>query len=64
MSFRAGDKVEIVSCSDDPRAVGLTGRIEDEVPPGLLTEGRWTVGGIDVFVGPVLCRTAELRKVN
>ncbi|MEE1773235.1 hypothetical protein PUR34_34995 [Streptomyces sp. JV185] len=59
--FKAGDKVRIVRCEDDPRAVGRTGRIVDEVPPGPLTEGRWTVNGISLFIGPVLCHASELR---
>ncbi|WP_385622994.1 hypothetical protein PXH67_31600 [Streptomyces sp. P8-A8] len=61
MSFKAGDKVRIVSCQDDPRAAGRTGRIVDEVPPGPLTGGRWTVNGISIFIAPVLCHTHELR---
>ncbi|MFJ2134220.1 hypothetical protein ACIOMQ_25695 [Streptomyces sp. NPDC087845] len=61
MSFKAGTKVRIVSCEDDPRAVGKTGRIVDEVPPGPLTEGRWTVHRISPFIAPVLCHTHELR---
>ncbi|MFD3542299.1 hypothetical protein ACFWUQ_22810 [Streptomyces sp. NPDC058662] len=31
--FNAGAEVEILSCEDDPRAKGKTGRIVDEVPP-------------------------------
>ncbi|MDT9686719.1 hypothetical protein RND61_32340 [Streptomyces sp. TRM76323] len=61
MSFQAGDKVLIVSCEDDPRAAGRTGRIVDEVPPGPLTGGRWTVNGISWLIAPVLCHTHELR---
>lgn len=59
--FQAGDKVTIMSCEDDPRAVGKTGRIVDEVPPGALTAGRWTVIRISPLIGPVLCRPQELR---
>ncbi|MDJ1138544.1 hypothetical protein [Streptomyces iconiensis] len=62
--FTAGDTVRIVSCEDDPRAAGRTGRIVDEVPPGPLTAGRWTVHGVGPLVGPVLCRTDELRKTG
>ncbi|MFD8142492.1 hypothetical protein [Streptomyces sp. NPDC059708] len=62
--FHAGDKVLIVSCDDDPRAVGKTGRIVDEVPPGPLTQGRWTVNGISIWIAPVLCRASELRVIN
>ncbi|MFE7268523.1 hypothetical protein ACFU9B_42240 [Streptomyces sp. NPDC057592] len=62
MTFTAGDEVLIVSCADDPRAVGRTGRIVDEVPPGPLTEGRWTVHRISLFIAPVLCHTHELRR--
>lgn len=62
--FQAGQKVLIVSCEDDPRAVGKTGRIVDEVPPGALTAGRWTVIRISAFIGPVLCRTSELQALN
>ncbi|MET9974085.1 hypothetical protein ACFYOI_02760 [Streptomyces microflavus] len=61
MPFKAGDRVRIVSCEDDPRAAGRTGRIVDEVPPGSLTEGRWTVHGIGLLIGPALCHTSELR---
>ncbi|WP_043271960.1 hypothetical protein [Streptomyces sp. CT34] len=63
MTFQANDTVLIVSCEDDPRAAGKTGRIIDEVPPGHLTNNRWTVGSISLLIGPVLCRTSELRKV-
>ncbi|MFB6942313.1 hypothetical protein ACFWGL_00065 [Streptomyces sp. NPDC060286] len=59
--FKAGDKVRIVRCEDDPRAAGRTGRIVDEVPPGPLTKGRWTVNQIGFLIGPVLCDTSELR---
>lgn len=61
--FEAGDKVRIVACADDPRAVGKTGRIVDEVAPGPLTEGRWTVNRISLLIGPVLCHGSELQKV-
>ncbi|MFJ2180390.1 hypothetical protein ACIOJG_07175 [Streptomyces anulatus] len=61
--FKAGDRVRIVSCADDPRAAGKTGRILDDVPPGPLTRGRWTVRGIGLLIGPVLCHTSELRLV-
>ncbi|MEU8507127.1 hypothetical protein AB0C40_20820 [Streptomyces brevispora] len=61
MPFTAGDKVRIISCDDDPSAAGRTGRIIDEVPPGPLTGGRWTVHGISFLIGPVLCHTHELR---
>ncbi|MFE7387985.1 hypothetical protein [Streptomyces sp. NPDC057582] len=61
--FQAGDKVRIVSCADDPRAAGRTGRIVDEVPPGPLTDGKWTVGGIGLLIAPVLCSTGELQKL-
>ncbi|WP_406484262.1 hypothetical protein [Streptomyces microflavus] len=61
MPFQAGDRVRIVSCEDDPRAAGRTGRIVDDVPPGPLTEGRWTVQGIGLLIGPALCHTSELR---
>ncbi|MET7661183.1 hypothetical protein ABZS99_20215 [Streptomyces sp. NPDC005463] len=63
MAFKAGDKVRIVSCADDPRAVGKTGRIVDEVPPGHLTSGRWTVGNIALLIAPVLCSAGELQKL-
>lgn len=61
--FRAGDEVLIVSCEDDPRAVGHTGRIVDEVPPGPLTGGRWTVNRIGLLIGPVLCHANELTTI-
>lgn len=59
--FQAGQKVLIVSCEDDPRAVGKAGRIVDEVAPGPLTSDRWTVHRISPLIGPVLCRPQELR---
>ncbi|MEU6238689.1 hypothetical protein [Kitasatospora sp. NPDC047058] len=61
--FNAGDKVLIVACEDDPRAVGRTGYIVDEVPPGPLTAGRWTINGIGLLIGPTLCHSHELRRV-
>ncbi|MFI8177954.1 hypothetical protein ACIF6H_32190 [Streptomyces microflavus] len=61
--FNAGDKVRIVACADDPRAVGKTGRIVDEVAPGPLTGGRWTVNGISIWIAPVLCHGHELQKI-
>ncbi|MBX9423535.1 hypothetical protein [Streptomyces lateritius] len=62
--FRAGDKVLIVACEDDPRAIGKTGRVLDEVPPGPLTGGRWTVDRISWLIAPVLVHTHEIRKVG
>lgn len=62
MDFSAGERVLITSCEDDPRAAGRIGRVVDEVPPGPLTAGRWTVNNISLLIGPVLCTTAELRK--
>lgn len=62
--FHANDKVLIVSCDDNPRAIGKTGRIVDGAPPGLLTQGRWTVHRIDILVAPVLCRTDELQHIE
>ncbi|MEU7201415.1 hypothetical protein [Streptomyces sp. NPDC045470] len=64
MSFHAGQTVLIVSCEDDPRAAGRTGRIVDEAPPTHRTDGRWTVHGASIHIGPVLCRTSELRAVG
>ncbi|MFC9742933.1 hypothetical protein ACFVKC_34095 [Streptomyces noursei] len=62
--FQAGDEVQILTCADDPRATGRTGRIIDEVPPGPLTEGRWTVHGVGLLIGPILCHTHELRPTG
>lgn len=62
--FQAGDEVFIVSCDDDPRAAGRVGRVVDEVPPGPLTGGRWTVHGIGLLIGPVLCHGSDLVKVG
>lgn len=62
--FRGGQKVLIVACVDDPRAVGKTGRVLDEVPPGPLTEGRWTVDRISIWIAPVLCHTHELKAID
>lgn len=59
--FQAGQEVLIVSCEDNPRAAGRTGRIVDETPPGPLTNGRWTVHRIGLLISPVLCHTHELR---
>lgn len=61
--FKAGDKVLIVSCEDDSRAVKKTGRIVDDGLPGPLTDGRWTVHRISFLIGSVLCRTSELRRL-
>ncbi|MFJ4842093.1 hypothetical protein [Streptomyces sp. NPDC088746] len=63
-TFKSGDEVRIVSCEDDPRAAGRTGRIVDEVPPGPLTQGRWTVNRVGLLIGPVLCHSHELRKTG
>lgn len=62
--FQANDEVRILSCTDDPRAAGRTGRIIDQVPPGPLTGGRWTVGGISFLIGPVLCHSHELARTG
>lgn len=62
--FQAGDEVKILSCEDDPRAGGKTGKVIDEVPPGPLTGGRWTVHGIGLCIGPVLCHAHELRQTG
>lgn len=56
-------RVRITSCADDPRAKGKTGRIVDEVPPGPLTEGRWTVKVDALLIGTVLCHSSELRPI-
>ncbi|MFE1729952.1 hypothetical protein ACFW6X_07255 [Streptomyces bacillaris] len=61
--FQAGQEVLVVACEDDLRAVGRTGRTVDEVPPGPLTNGRWTVHRIGLLIGPVLCHSHELRPV-
>ncbi|MFI7020118.1 hypothetical protein [Streptomyces sp. NPDC050164] len=62
--FEAGEEVLIVSCEDDPRAAGRTGRIVDEVAPGPLTDFRWTVNGIGILIGPVLCHGHELQSTG
>ncbi|MFJ4879934.1 hypothetical protein ACIP93_32670 [Streptomyces sp. NPDC088745] len=64
MTFNGGDKVQIMSCADDPRAAGRTGVVLDEVPPGPLTNHRWTVAGISWLIAPVLCETREIRKID
>ncbi|MFI2202684.1 hypothetical protein ACH47Z_18265 [Streptomyces sp. NPDC020192] len=61
MSFSAGDRVLIARCEDDSRAVGKTGEIVDEVLPGPLTQGRWTVK-VNFWIGTVLCHSHELSK--
>lgn len=62
--FRAGQTVRIVACEDDPRAVGKTGRVLDEVPPGPLTNGRWTVDRISWLIAPVLVHAHEIEPVD
>ncbi|MDX2560490.1 hypothetical protein PV371_12640 [Streptomyces sp. TX20-6-3] len=62
--FRPGDRVLIVACEDDPRAVGKTGRVLDEVPPGPLTAGRWTVDRISIWIAPVLVHAHEIQKIG
>lgn len=62
--FQARDKVLIVCCEDDPRAVGKTGRIVDEVPPSHLTAGRWTVHQVSIWIAPVLCHLHGLRLLT
>lgn len=62
MAFNAGDRVRIVACADNPRAVGKVGRIVDEVPPGPLTGGRWTVHGLGLLTGPVLVHAHEIQR--
>jgi hypothetical protein len=62
--FTAGDEVLITSCADDPRAAGRTSVIVDEVPPGPLTGGRWTVKAIGLPLALVLCHAQELRKTG
>lgn len=63
-AFNAGDVVRILSCEDDPRAVGRLGVIVDEVPPGPLTQGRWTVGQVGFLIAPVLCHAHELATTD
>ncbi|WP_369199007.1 hypothetical protein [Streptomyces djakartensis] len=62
--FQAGDEVQIVSCADDPRAVGKTGWVRDEVAPGPLTQGRWTVKVDAFWIADVLCHPHELSKTG
>ncbi|WP_053654038.1 hypothetical protein [Streptomyces sp. MMG1121] len=38
--------------ADDPRAVCRMGRIVDEVPPRPRTQGRRTVNGTGLLIGP------------
>jgi hypothetical protein len=57
------DRVRIIACADDPRAAGRTGRIVDEVQPGPLTEGRWTVKVDALLIGNVLCPSSELQPI-
>jgi len=64
MTFNAGVEVLITACADDPRAVGRTGVIVDEVAPGPLTEGRWTVGQVGWLIGNVLCHTHEITPTS
>ncbi|MFJ4343204.1 hypothetical protein [Streptomyces sp. NPDC088915] len=62
--FNAGDEVRFLACEDDPRAIGKTGRILDEVPPGPLTDYRWTVDQISIFIAPVLVHAHEIQKTG
>ncbi|SDL37716.1 hypothetical protein [Streptomyces indicus] len=62
--YQARDEVLIVTCEDDGRAAGKTGVILDEVPPGPLTEGRWTVKVDAFWIADVLCESGELRKTG
>lgn len=62
--FKSGDWVRVLACEDDPRAVGKVGIVVDEVPPGKLTQGRWTVRGLGIFIGPALCEASELQRVD
>ncbi|MFD9152299.1 hypothetical protein ACFWDF_34720 [Streptomyces diastaticus] len=62
--YQARDEVRIVSCADDGRAAGKTGVILDEVPPGPLTEGRWTVKVDAFWIADVLCEPGELEKTG
>ncbi|MGW0920125.1 hypothetical protein ACWD3J_14045 [Streptomyces sp. NPDC002755] len=63
MAVEPRGEVRIVSCADDPRAAGRTGRIVDEVPPGPLTAGRWTVKVHAIWIGTVLCPSSELQPI-
>jgi hypothetical protein len=63
-AFSARQRVRIVACEDDPRAVGRTGRIVDEVPPGELTASRWTVHLGSFLIGPILCHPHELKPID
>ncbi|WP_404871037.1 hypothetical protein ACI1MP_38115 (plasmid) [Kitasatospora griseola] len=64
MKFKAGDEVLITSCEDDPRAVGRTGRIVDELPPNELTDFRWTVNRIAWHIAPVLVHAHEITPTG
>ncbi|WP_331719993.1 hypothetical protein [Streptomyces sp. NBC_00147] len=55
------NEVLVVSCEDDPRAEGRVGYVLDEVPPGELTDYRWTVAGLGLLIGNVLCHDDELE---
>ncbi|MFJ4091219.1 hypothetical protein ACIPYS_06505 [Kitasatospora sp. NPDC089913] len=61
--FTAKTEVLIVSCEDRPEAVGRTGRIVDEVPPGPLTGHRWTVR-LGWLEGSALCHPHEIRPTG
>ncbi|MYT25961.1 hypothetical protein GTW69_37795 [Streptomyces sp. SID7760] len=62
--YQARDEVRIVSCADDDRAAGRTGVVLDDVPPGPLTEGRWTVKVDAFWIADVLCHSGELEKTG
>ncbi|WP_331735281.1 hypothetical protein OG590_40150 (plasmid) [Streptomyces goshikiensis] len=62
--LNADAEVEILAGADNPRAKGKKGRILDEVPPGELTEGQWTVNRISILTGPVLCHPHELHAAG
>lgn len=62
--FAANSLVLITACADDPRAAGLIGEVIDEVPPGPLTQGRWTIHTGAFLIGPVLCHSHELQPAS
>ncbi|NJQ04273.1 hypothetical protein [Streptomyces lonarensis] len=64
MSFKGGERVRIVRCEDDPRAVGREGVVLDQVPPGPLTGGRWTVSIGALLIRDPLCHTSELQRIG
>ena len=56
-------RLPLPSSPYDTRAAARHGTVIDAVPPGALTQGRWTVRPDALLIGPVLCTSSELRSL-